>query len=416
MEFGYNSENDEELTTRNIDDESNTVKIKIFGVGGGGCNAIKRLALAQVSGVELIAANTDTAALRDVGTVGSVVKRITLGIKCTHGLGVGGRPEMGEQAAIEASEEIRANLDGTNLLFITAGMGGGTGTGGAPVIASIAKEMGILTIAVVTKPRLCEGPVRMKAAEDGIAKLKDECDVVVVVPNEKALSVAPKNTPMLKVLQIADDVLHNCIVGITDIVVKHTLINVDFADLETVVRNKGTAHIGVGRAKGENRVIEALRSAAMSPLLDSNISGAKQVIVSVTGDVNMAASMVQEGLDLLAKVVAPDANIIQGLGFDSDLKNEAIVTIVATGFDEKKPNARETGNGRVKPTISADNFFDEPQSQEQPSQDTVELQNTEDTAAPQPDYEQPIETAPRETNNLSKYLRQLREKRTGNNN
>lgn len=336
----------------------NIVKIKIFGVGGGGCNAINRLNQARIEGVEFIASNTDMMALNNV----SADKKIQLGVKLTHGLGAGSKPDVGEQAAIESQDEIRAALEGANLVFITAGMGGGTGTGGAPVVTSIAKELGILTIAVVTKPFEYEGRRKMLLAEEGIEKLKDSADVLVVIPNEKAFEYVPKNTPVVKVVQIADDVLHNSIVGITDIVVKPALINLDFADLETVIKNKGTAHIGIGRAKGENRIMEALRQAATSPLLESNIEGATQLIVSVTGDLNMSAEKVREALNLIASVVAPEANIIQGLGFDSNLKDEAIVTVIATGFADKPATSSPTAFAQEKTEqmaldITPDNFF-----------------------------------------------------------
>ena len=345
----------------------NIVKIKIFGVGGGGCNAINRLKQAKIEGVEFIASNTDMMALNNV----SADKKIQLGAKLTHGLGAGSKPDVGEQAAIESQEEIKEALEGANLVFITAGMGGGTGTGGAPVVTAIAKELGILTIAVVTKPFEYEGRRKMLLAEEGIEKLKDSADVLVVIPNEKAFEYVPKNTPVVKVVQIADDVLHNSIVGITDIVVKPALINLDFADLETVIKNKGTAHIGIGRAKGENRIMEALRQAATSPLLESNIEGATQLIVSVTGDLNMSAEKVREALNLIASVVAPEANIIQGLGFDANLKDEAIVTVIATGFADKPVTSSSAMSGFAHETVESkpveitpENFFSiQPQQQ-----------------------------------------------------
>lgn len=328
----------------------NIVKIKIFGVGGGGCNAINRLVKANVEGVEFIASNTDMMALNSV----NADVKIQLGVKLTHGLGAGSKPDVGEQAAIESTEDIRRALEGANLVFITAGMGGGTGTGGAPVVTAIAKELGILTIAVVTKPFEYEGKRKMLLAEQGIEKLRKNADVLVVIPNQKAFKYVPKNTPMIKVVQVADDVLHNSIVGITDIVVRPTLINLDFADIETVIKNKGTAHIGIGRAKGENRIMEAIRQAAASPLLESNIDGATELIVSVIGDLNMSAEKVEEALSLIAGVVSPGANIIHGFGVDQNLKDEAIVTVIATGFDgtpvEKADPSAYIVNEPIQPT------------------------------------------------------------------
>ena len=308
------------------------VKIKVIGVGGGGCNAVDRLKAANVEGVEFIACNTDMTSLNSV----LADKKIQLGSKLTHGLGAGSKPSVGEQAANESREEIKEALEGANLAFVTAGMGGGTGTGGAPVVASIAKELGILTIALVTKPFDYEGRPKMIVAEEGIEKLSKEADVLIVIPNEKAFSFLPANTPMIKVVQIPDGVLHNSIIGIIDIVAKPALINLDFADLETVIKNKGTAHIGVGRAKGETRVMEALRQAASSSLLESNIEGATQLIVSVTGDVNISGNDIKKALEAISNIVAPEANIIHGLGLINSMKDEAIVTVIATGFDAKK--------------------------------------------------------------------------------
>lgn len=380
MEFGFNN------NTNPLD----IVKIKIFGVGGGGCNAINRLIKANIEGVEFIASNTDMMALNNV----SADRKIQLGSKLTHGLGAGSKPEIGEQAAIESKEEIMQALDGANLVFITAGMGGGTGTGGAPIVTSIAKELGILTIAVVTKPFEYEGRRKMLLAEEGIDKLKNEADVLVVIPNEKAFEYVPKNTSIVKVVQIADDVLHNSIIGITDIVVKPSLINLDFADLETVIKNKGTAHIGIGRAKGENRIMEALRQAATSPLLESNIEGATQLIVSVTGDLNLSGDKVREALNLIASVVAPEANIIHGLGFDANLKDEAIVTVIATGFGTRSSSGNgiaQTIQEEPKAEINKDNFFTAPKP------------------TPEPAYEKPIEKKV-EDDGIPGFLQRLRER------
>jgi cell division protein FtsZ len=309
----------------------NIVKIKIFGVGGGGSNAVNRLVSANIGGgVEFIAANTDMMALNNVD---EKITKLQLGTKLTHGLGAGSKPEVGEQAALESKEDIINAIKGSNLLFLTAGMGGGTGTGGIPVVANIAKDLNILTIAVVTKPFDYEGRRKMQVAELGVEKLRKEVDVLVVIPNEKAFAFVAPTTPLLNVVQLADDVLHNSIVGITEIVVKPSLMNLDFADIETVIRKMGTAHIGIGKAKGANRVIHALRQAAASPLLESNIAGATQLIVSVTADMSVNGNEVREALNLITNVAASDANIITGLGFEESLKDEVQVTVIATGFD-----------------------------------------------------------------------------------
>lgn len=352
------------------------VKIKVIGVGGGGCNAVDRLKAANVEGVEFIACNTDMTSLNSV----LADKKIQLGSKLTHGLGAGSKPSVGEQAANESREEIKEALEGANLVFVTAGMGGGTGTGGAPVVASIAKELGILTIALVTKPFDYEGRPKMVVAEEGIEKLSKEADVLIVIPNEKAFSFLPANTPMIKVVQIPDGVLHNSIIGIIDIVAKPALINLDFADLETVIKNKGTAHIGVGRAKGETRVMEALRQAASSSLLESNIEGATQLIVSVTGDVNISGNDIKKALEAISNIVAPEANIIHGLGLINSMKDEAIVTVIATGFDAKKPEQKNDladklifntpeFNNTASDDLTSDNIFNKYKKQETPQEE-----------------------------------------------
>lgn len=353
------------------------VKIKVIGVGGGGCNAVDRLKAANVEGVEFIACNTDMTSLNSV----LADKKIQLGSKLTHGLGAGSKPSVGEQAANESREEIKEALEGANLVFVTAGMGGGTGTGGAPVVASIAKELGILTIALVTKPFDYEGRPKMIVAEEGIEKLSKEADVLIVIPNEKAFSFLPANTPMIKVVQIPDGVLHNSIIGIIDIVAKPALINLDFADLETVIKNKGTAHIGVGRAKGETRVMEALRQAASSSLLESNIEGATQLIVSVTGDVNISGNDIKKALEAISNIVAPEANIIHGLGLINSMKDEAIVTVIATGFDAKKAdpdkdladklifNTPEFDHSQGNSDVDSDNILSRYKRTEAPAQE-----------------------------------------------
>lgn len=327
------------------------VSIKIIGIGGGGCNAVNRLINANVEGVDFIAANTDMVALN--GSNADI--KIQLGEKLTKGLGAGSIPDIGEQAAKESKDQIASAIKDANLLFLTAGMGGGTGTGGIPAVAEIAKEMNILTIAVVTKPFEYEGRRKMKLAELGIEKLRENVDVLVVIPNEMAFKYVPQTTPLFKVVQIADDVLHNSIIGITDIVVKPSLINLDFADIRTVIKNMKTAHIGIGRAKGENRVLNALKQAANSPLLESTIEGATQIIVNVTADMKINGYEVKEALSLINQVADIDANIIQGMGFDDTLEEEVIVTLIATGFNNR-PNSSNTDVLYKKPESQTLNY------------------------------------------------------------
>lgn len=326
----YNLEQDDKQSSYFDSNNEDFLKIKIFGIGGGGGNAVYRLREKVDAGVEFIASNTDMMALSKINFPN--IKKLQLGKEKTKGMGAGALPEVGKEAARESREEIKKMIEGANMVFVTAGMGGGTGTGGAPIVAAIAKELGILTIGIVTKPFHYEGKKKMAIAEDGIEKLRKEVDVLIVVPNERAFEYAPPGTPLIEVVKMADDVLLKSIMGITDIMLKHSLINLDFADIRTVIKNKGTAHIGVGRAQGENRVMDALRKACSSPLLDSNIEGATHIIVSIIADYELSASSVEGALELIPEVAAADANIIHGLGFDENLKDEVIVTVIATGF------------------------------------------------------------------------------------
>lgn len=343
------------------------VNIKIIGIGGGGCNAVNRLIDAKVEGVEFISANTDMVALNS----SNADVKIQLGVELTKGLGAGSVPDIGEQAAQESREQIIRAIKDANLLFLTAGMGGGTGTGGIPVVASIAKELNVLTIAVVTKPFEYEGRRKMKLAELGIEKLRENVDVLVVIPNEMAFKYVPQTTPLYKVVQIADDVLHNSIIGVTDIVVKPSLINLDFADIRTVIKNMKTAHIGIGRAKGENRVLNALKQAANSPLLESTIEGATQIIVNVTADMKINGFEVKEALSLINQVADIDANIIQGMGFDDTLEEEVVVTLIATGFNHKGAQS------------SQDILYKKPDMSQAPIPQPEEIQPRIKTASPE---------------------------------
>jgi len=275
--------------------------------------------------------------------------RIQIGEKLTRGLGAGADPEIGRKAAEESRAFIEEILKDTDLVFVTAGMGGGTGTGAAPVVASIAKEMGILTIAVVTKPFRFEGRKRMENAEHGIKELKNVVDTLVVIPNDKLLTIVPKNTPIIEAFKTADDVLRQGIQGISDLIVTSSLINLDFADVKAVMKNKGLAHMGLGRGKGENRTIEAVRQAVSSPLLETTIEGATGIILNIKGSTNLTLDEVYESADLVKEVVDPSCNIIFGSGIDSKMEDEVEITVIATGFSAT--NAAEDMKQEVKRNI-----------------------------------------------------------------
>ena len=303
-------------------------QIKVFGVGGGGNNAVNRMIAANIKSAQFYAVNTDKQALM----MSKAKEIIQIGTKLTRGLGAGADPEVGRRAAEESKTEIAEKLKGADLVFITAGMGGGTGTGAAPVIASIAKEMGILTIAVVTKPFGFEGRHRMENAEIGIANLAKCVDTLVVIPNDKLLKVVPKGTPIVEAFEYADDVLRQGIQGISDIIATSSTINLDFADVRTVMKNRGLAHMGIGEGSGENRNIEAVRMAVASPLLETSIEGATAVIINVTGGHDMTLDEVNTAVSLVKQAVDDSANTIFGATIDERYNDRLIVTIIATGF------------------------------------------------------------------------------------
>lgn len=316
-------------------------KIRVIGIGGGGNNAVDRMIDAGIKSADFVAMNTDLQVLNR----SKAELRVQLGKELTRGLGAGADPKVGEDSALESVDEIKQVLEGNDLVFVTAGMGGGTGTGAAPVVAQLAKDMGILTVAVVTKPFNFEGRSRMANAEIGIEKLRKYVDTLLIIPNEKLLQVVPKGTPIVKAFQVADDVLRQGIQGVSDLIVNPALINLDFADVRTVMKNKGLAHMGIGSGKGENRTLEAVRQAVQSPLLETDIEGATGVILNVTGGLDLALSEVNEACCLVQDVVDIGANIIFGACIDAELKDEVIVTIIATGFtghtDEEEHKAPE---------------------------------------------------------------------------
>ncbi len=312
-------------------DTGHFAQIKVVGVGGGGNNAVNRMIEFGLQGVEFIAINTDKQAL----FLSNADQKIQIGEKLTKGLGAGADPEIGQSAAEESYEEISQALKGTDMLFITAGMGGGTGTGATPVIADISKEMGILTVGVVTKPFMFEGKQRMLNAEKGIEALKGKVDTLVTIPNDRLLQVVEKRTSMLEAFKVADDILRQGVQGISDLIAVPGLVNLDFADVKTIMQEKGLAHMGIGRSAGDNRAIEATKQAIQSPLLETTIEGAKGVLLNITGSEDLGLYEVNEAAELVAEAAHPDANIIFGAVINDELQDEVSITVIATGFEQQ---------------------------------------------------------------------------------
>ena len=303
--------------------------LKVVGIGGGGGNAVNRMIENDVKGVEFVVINTDAQVLR----LAKAETRLQIGKQLTKGLGAGADPEIGRKAAEESIDEIREILRGSDMVFITAGMGGGTGTGAAPIVAQIAQDLGALTVAIVTKPFSFEGRKRMAQAIKGLENLKPHVDTLIVVPNDKLLSLTDKNTPMLEAFREVDNVLRRGVQGIAEIVAIPGLINVDFADVRNVMKNKGTALMGIGIASGPNRAIEAARKAIRSPLLEIDINGATDAIVFITSDVDISMHEVVEVMTEIQNASTSEIDIVCGTGFNIDLQGELIVTVIATGFD-----------------------------------------------------------------------------------
>ncbi len=317
-----------------MDDNANDknigiVKIKVVGVGGGGGNAVNRMVDAGISSAEFVVVNTDKQALLMFDT--RKCETLQIGEKLTNGLGAGADPKKGEMAAEESKEMLKKMLEGVDLLFITAGMGGGTGTGAAPVIASLSREMGILTVAIVTKPFAFEGSRRMNNAMKGIEKLKEYVDALLIVPNDKLMQVLPKNTPIVQAFKEADEVLRKGIQGISDLIATPSLINLDFADVKNIIKGPCSAHLGVGEGEGENRAITAVQQAVKSPLLETSIVGASGVILNIMGGLDMTLEEVDIASNLVHSVVDEGANIIIGAGIDSSLQGKILITLIATG-------------------------------------------------------------------------------------
>ncbi|MBC7331803.1 MAG: cell division protein FtsZ [Synergistetes bacterium] len=319
-------------------------EIRVIGVGGGGSNALNRMIEAGLNGVKFIAVNTDLQAL----SLSKAPVKLQIGEKLTRGLGAGANPEIGRKAAEEDREKISEILKGADMVFITAGMGGGTGTGASPIIAEIAKELGILTVGVVTKPFTFEGRRRMLQAEEGIKSLKEKVDALIVIPNDRLLDVADKNTSLVEAFRMADDVLRQGVQGISDLIMVPGLVNVDFADVQTIMKDAGSALMGVGYGRGENKALEAAKAAISSPLLENSIEGAKGILLNISGGMDLTLKEVNDAADLITKVADRDANIIFGAVIKEEMSDEIRITVIATGFEAK--------SSRVKPLMDFDVF------------------------------------------------------------
>ena len=317
----------------NITMMDGTATIKVIGVGGAGNNAVNRMIDSGIKGVDFIAVNTDRQALQ----TSKAATKIQIGEKITRGLGAGANPDIGAQSAEESRAEVSEVLRGADMVFVTAGMGGGTGTGAAPIVAQVAKEMGILTIAVVTKPFTFEGKKRLSQAERGIESLKGKVDTLVVIPNDKLLQVIDRKTSITEAFQLADDILRQGVQGISDLIAIPGLVNLDFADVKTIMLNQGMAHMGVGRASGENRAEDAAKEAIQSPLLETSIEGARGVIINITGGEDLGLHEVNTAAELVQRSVDPEANIIFGTVTDPTMEDEIKITVIATGFEKPEP-------------------------------------------------------------------------------
>lgn len=351
------------------DFSDNKAKIKVIGVGGGGNNAVERMISDGLQGAEFLIVNTDAQVLR----LGTAENKLLIGQKLTRGLGAGGRPEIGKQAAEESAEEIKDAIAGADMVFVTAGMGGGTGTGAAPVVAKIAREMGILTVGVVTKPFAFEGAKKMRAAEAGIAELRKGVDTLICISNDKLLQIADKRTTMQDTFRLADGVLRQGVQGVSDLIYRPGIINVDFNDVKTVMQNKGVAHMGIGRAKGDDKARKAAEEAISSPLMDTTIDGAKGVLINVCGGPDMTMYDAVEIPNMISAHIDPDADVIYGTSMDENLQDEIIVTVIATDFGSDDYSAYTAPKAAVKESNVAKNLDNlaKPQANEEKPQRSV---------------------------------------------
>ncbi|KZE65790.1 cell division protein FtsZ [Fictibacillus phosphorivorans] len=339
--------------------------IKVIGVGGGGSNAVNRMIEHGVQGVEFICVNTDAQALN----LSKAPVKMQIGTKLTRGLGAGANPDIGKKAAEESREQIEEALSGADMVFVTAGMGGGTGTGAAPVVAEIAKDLGALTVGVVTRPFTFEGRKRSTQAVGGISVLKEKVDTLIVIPNDRLLEIVDKNTPMLEAFREADNVLRQGVQGISDLIAVPGLINLDFADVKTIMTERGSALMGIGVGTGENRAAEAAKKAISSPLLETSIDGAKGVLMNITGGANLSLYEVNEAADIVSSASDPEVNMIFGSVINEELKDEILVTVIATGFDEAEKmvnNQQRAERPRMQqPPASSQSHSSQSQSQPQ---------------------------------------------------
>lgn len=353
--------------------------IKVIGVGGGGNNAVNRMIDHGVEGVEFIAVNTDSQALN----LSKAEVKLQIGEKLTRGLGAGANPEVGKKAAEESREQVEEVLRGADMIFVTAGKGGGTGTGAAPVIAQIAKDIGALTVGVVTRPFSFEGVRRQKQAKTGIDGLKESVDTLIVIPNDRLLEIVDKNTPMLEAFREADNVLRQGVQGISDLIAKPGLINVDFADVKTIMYDKGSALMGIGVATGESRAVEAAKKAISSPLLETSIDGAQGVLMNISGGTSLSLFEVQEAADLVTSAADEDVNVIFGNVINENLNEEVIVTVIATGF-EGSNQAKQRTERPSRNAFQEQAAVNQPQQQEsqndqpRPSEETNGQEDTLD--------------------------------------
>ena len=360
------------MSTENLKQFAN---IKVFGVGGGGSNAVNRMIASGVKGVEFWVVNTDIQALN----VSLSENRLQVGEKLTKGLGGGAIPAIGEQAAKESKDDLESSLEGADMVFVTAGMGGGTGTGASPVVARIAREMGALTIGIVTKPFKFEGPVRSRQADEGLERLREHVDALIVIPNDKLLQVVDKMTSMVDAFKIADDILRQGVQGIADLITVAGLINLDFADVKTIMKDSGSAMMGIGRATGDNRAVEAANQAISSALLEETIDGATGVILNITGNNSLSLHEVHQAADVIYNAVDPESNILFGSVIDESMGDDLMVTIIATGFNRSKSFSFENFNYK-----SAENLANE-------------TTNDAENAVSNESNEQSVSTAEKET-------------------
>lgn len=359
-------------------DAESAAKIIVVGIGGAGNNAVNRMIDEQIGGVDFIGVNTDKQALQ----LCKAPKLLQIGEKLTKGLGAGAKPEVGEKAAEESTEEISAALKGADMVFVTCGMGGGTGTGAAPVVAKLAKEMGILTVGVVTKPFRFEAKARMVNALNGIERIKENVDTLIVIPNDKLLEIVDRRTTMPEALKKADEVLQQAVRGITDLINVPTTINLDFADVQTVMKDKGIAHIGIGEGKGDDKALEAVKMAVESPLLETTISGATHIIINVSGDITLADA--NDAASYVQNLAGEDITIIFGAMYDATKSDSCTITVIATGLEDV------SANSTVQPRYGAGTAYRQPTSHLTPtSMKGVNIPPTAGTQPAQPTAQRP---------------------------